>query len=60
MKSTIVAFLILFAIGMYPDYAHRIVNAATELVCNIVTPNQSGLELIILLVAIVLVARWKP
>jgi hypothetical protein len=60
MKSTIVTFLVLLAIGLYPEYAHRIVNAATELVCNIVPyPNRNGVELIILLVAIVCVARWK-
>lgn len=59
MKPTIVTFLILLAIGMYPDYAHRIVNATTELVCNLVAPNRSGIELAILLGAIIVVARCK-
>lgn len=59
MKTTMVILLILLAIGMYPDYAHKVVNAATDIVCNLVTPNRSGLELVILLGAIIVVARCK-
>lgn len=59
MKTTFVILLTLLATGLYPDYAHYIVNATTELLYNIATPNHSGLKLIILVMAIVLVAHWK-
>lgn len=61
MKTTTLTALIILAIGTYPAYAHRIVTAAQELVCNVIPLHQQPVvTFVALIVAIVVVAQWQP
>jgi choline-glycine betaine transporter len=58
MKTLTITALITLAIGTYPAYAHRLVNAAQTLVCNIVpAPYQPVVTFVIILVAIIAIAQ---
>jgi hypothetical protein len=61
MKPIILTGLVFLAIGLYPDYAQRIISAAETIVCRVFpSSDRSLIELIVVLVAITAIANWKP
>lgn len=61
MKPVLLTILIAFAVGLYPGYAHRIIDAAQDVVCSIFpAQDRSVVELIIIIIAIVGVSQWRP
>lgn len=61
MKPVLLTILVAFAIGLYPDYAHRIVNAVEGVVCSVFpSTERSMVELIIIVIAIGGVSQWRP
>ena len=61
MKPTLLIALILALIGLYPGYAHHIIDTAREIVCSMFPgEDRSILMMIIIIIAIVGVSCWKP
>jgi len=58
MRTTAITALIIMLIGSYPAYAHRVVNAAQEMICNIIPVHtQPVVTFCVFLVAIVALAQ---
>lgn len=61
MKPLLITFLVALAIGLYPDYAIRLVHAAERLVCSFFPgDDRSAIEIIVIAIAIGGVIQWRP
>lgn len=61
MKPLLLTALIALAIGLYPEYAIRLVHAAERLVCSFFpSGDRSAIEIIVIAIAIGGVVKWSP
>lgn len=60
MKPLLLTALIALAIGLYPEYAIRLVHAAERLVCSFFPGgDRSVIGIIVIVIAIGGVTQWK-